>query len=176
MKQQSFAIWLTGLPSSGKSTVCRRLVSGLGVRGIDIAVLESDVLRRTLGAEGAYDDAGRERFYRSVVWIGALLTEHGVPVIFDATANRRVYREWGRGRIPRFMEVWIDTPLEVCMARDPKGIYRRGQEDPLGKVPGLQTGYEPPVAPEVRIDGRDLDADQAARDILAKMVAMGFIA
>jgi hypothetical protein len=70
------------------------------------------------------------------------LVEHGVPVIFDATANRRSYRE-------RFLEVYVDCPLEVCIARDPKGIYRNARQGAAGNVPGLQTAYEPPEDPDV---------------------------
>jgi len=171
--KQPFAIWITGLPASGKSTLRGRLVDRLRARGIDVAVLESDLLREVLG--GGYDDAGRDRFYRSMVWIGELLTGHGVPVIFDATANRRAYRDEGRRRIPKFFEVFVDTPLGICMERDPKGIYRRGRQDPAGTVPGVQAAYEPPLAPEVRIDGRTMDPDRSAEEIVSEMTAMGFL-
>ena len=67
---------------------------------------------------------GRDTFYRQMAYVGSLLVEHGVPVIFDATANRRAYRERARRQIGRFIEVYVDVPLETCMARDPKGIYR----------------------------------------------------
>ena len=170
---QNFAIWMTGLPASGKSTIRARLVEQLAARGVDVAVLESDALRQVLG--GGYDEAGRERFYRSISWIGALLTRHGVPVIFDATANRRAYREFGREQIPRFVEVFVDTPLDVCIERDPKGIYRDGLDDAGGTVPGLQAGYEPPLSPDVRIDGRQADPGEAAREIVDKLVEVGFV-
>jgi adenylylsulfate kinase len=171
--EQSFAIWMTGLPASGKSTVRARLVEALQARGVDIAVLESDVLRQVLG--GGYDDAGREKFYDAMVWIGVFLTRHGVPVVFDATANRRAYREKGRAEIPRFMEVFVDTPLEVCMARDPKGIYHRGLENAGGTVPGLQEEYEAPLSPDVLINGHDADPVDAARTIIEKMVEREFL-
>jgi adenylylsulfate kinase len=175
---QGFAVWITGLPASGKSTVRAHLVERLRASGIDVAVLESDVLRKELGADqapDAYHPAGRERFYRSVVWIGHLLTRHGVPVIFDATANRRAYRDHARGEIRKFLEVWVDTPLEVCMERDPKGIYRRGVKDAAGAVPGLQDAYEPPEAPEVRIDGLTTSPEAAAGEIFRTLFEAGFV-
>ena len=150
-RKPAFAVWITGLPASGKSTVTRALVEKLHARGVDVAVLESDVLRKVLTGDGGYDESGRETFYRSMVWIGELLVRHGVPVVFDATANRRAYRDRARERIARFLEVHIDSPLHVCMERDPKGIYRRGQEGPGGNVPGLQAPYEAPLDPEVRV-------------------------
>jgi len=173
MVKRGFAIWMTGLPASGKSTIRARLVEELRKRDTDVAVLESDELRRVLG--GGYDEVGREAFYRSMLWIGALLTRHGVPVIFDATANRRAYRDAARAEVPRFMEVFVDTPLETCIARDPKGIYRRGMEEAHGSVPGLQADYEPPFSPDVRIDGAHDGPENAARKIVEKMEEVGFL-
>lgn len=170
--ERAFAIWLTGLPASGKSTLRARLVTGLASRGVDAAVLESDVLREVLG--WGYDEAGRDRFYRAMVWLGKLLVDHGVPVVFDATANRRVWRDQARVAIPRFFEVHVDTPLEVCMERDPKGIYRRGRQDPSGRVPGLQAPYEPPESAEVTVSWK-LDPEAGAAVILRKLDEAGWL-
>lgn len=155
--KQAFAIWITGLPASGKSTITAALKRQLAERGIDVAVLESDQLRRVFAAD--YAPAGREAFYRQMVFVGHLLMEHGVPVIFDATANRRAYRDRARAEISRFLEVFVDVPLEVCMARDPKGIYRSAASGQANNVPGLQDEYEPPDAPEAIVNGADPDAD-----------------
>ena len=115
-------------------------------------------------------------FYQQVVYVGVLLTKHGVPVIFDATANKRIYRDHARQQIPRFVEVYVECPLEVCMARDPKGIYRAGREGAATIVPGLQESYEPPVNPDVVVRG-DSDAPQTgAQRILSKLIEKGFVA
>ena len=81
--KNAFAIWVTGLPASGKSTLVTSLKAELADRGIDAAVLESDVLRRIFTRQPQYDEQEREAFYRQMVYIGTLLTQHGVPVIFD---------------------------------------------------------------------------------------------
>src|SRR5512147_267248 len=143
----AFAVWMTGLPASGKSTVARALVDGLDARGVDVAVLESDALRPVLTPRATYSEEERETFYRSMAYIGALLVRHGVPVIFDATANRRTYRAAARTSIQRFIEVYVNCPLEVCIARDPKGIYREAQSGQASTVPGLQASYERPEYP-----------------------------
>lgn len=155
--EPAFAIWITGLPASGKSTITAALKKLLP----DAEVLESDALRRVLG-EG-YTEAERDTFYQRMVWIGTLLIKHGVPVIFDATANLRRYRDAARRQIPRFFEVFVDVPLEVCMARDPKGIYR----DATANVPGVQAPYEPPEKPDLIIDGLHDSPAEAARRVLA---------
>jgi adenylylsulfate kinase len=165
----AFAVWITGLPASGKSTVTGALARKLGERGVRFAVLESDALRKTFsdgGAGGAYGEQDRDYFYGSLAFIGQVLVEQGICVIFDATANRRSYRDRARQRISRFAEVFVDSPLEVCMRRDPKGIYRKAREGEAANVPGLQVGYEPPERPDVVIRGDRENPEEAAGRIM----------
>lgn len=173
--RNAFAVWVTGLPASGKSTLVRYLKAQLADRGIDAAVLESDVLRQILTPQPRYDEQEREAFYRQMVYIGRLLTQHGVPVIFDATANRRRYRDQARQQIPSFVEVYVDCPLETCVARDPKGIYRKAREGSADSVPGLQSAYEPPEKPELRVDGGRKTPESAARRVMGKLAEKGYI-
>lgn len=172
-KSPAFAIWITGLPASGKSTITKALTDQLNARGIDIAVLESDVLRKLFGGSHPYEPDARDTFYRQIVVVGSLLVQHGVPVIFDATANRRAYRDRAREEIERFVEVYLDVPLEVCMARDPKGIYRGGSTGEAKNVPGLQDPYEPPESPDVVVHGTDPSA--GARKIIEKLTEKGYL-
>jgi adenylylsulfate kinase len=94
------------------------------------------------------------------------LVAHGVSVIFDATANRRVYRDFARSLIPRFIEVAVECPLELAMQRDYKGTYQRGRRGESSTVPGLQEPYEAPVNPEVRIDTTKVQGKEATGMIL----------
>jgi adenylylsulfate kinase len=172
----AFAVWITGLPASGKSTVTRSLAALLETRGVDVAILESDALRKIFTVHAQYDEEERKVFYNQMTWIGALLNSHGVPVIFDATANRRSYREQARQQIPRFVEVYVDCPLEVCMKRDPKGIYRQAQENPAGNVPGVDVPYEPPENPDIHIRGDREPPESGARRIIAELAERGYLA
>ncbi len=172
--KNAFAIWVTGLPASGKSTLVTSLKAELAKRGIDAAVLESDVLRRIFIRQPRYDEQEREAFYRQMVYIGTLLTQHGIPVIFDATANRRRYRDQAREQIPRFMEVYVNCPLETCIARDPKGIYRKAREGEADTVPGLQSTYEPPEKPELVVNGGRETPETAARRVVIKLSEKGY--
>lgn len=153
----SFAAWLTGRPASGKSAIARELVGLLHERGVEVSVLESDVMRTQLTPFPRYDDADRDFFYGTLAEVGAQLVNGGRPVVFDATANRRAYRDAGRKAIERFAEVYVDTPLEICKARDPKGLYRGG----------MTIDYEPPLTPELVIDGSRTAPAEGARAILA---------
>lgn len=173
--RQGFAIWLTGLPASGKSTIAEALQRELTGRGVNVAVLESDALRRILTPNPGYGDAERDTFYAGMAYIGGLLTRHGVSVIFDATANRRTYRDRARRQIPEFLEVHVDCPLAVCEARDPKGIYRRGREGNAPNVPGIQAVYEPPLQPDLAVRGDSEKPADAARRIVALLEERGYL-
>ena len=173
---KAFAVWITGVPASGKSTIAQALAKELAVRRIDVAVLESDALRDILTPLASYTDDERERFYRALVFIGDLLVSHGVPVVFDATANRRAYREGARALIPQFVEVHVDTPLEVCAARDPKGLYRRAASGGVTTLPGAQRAYEPPAHPDLVVSSERDSAEGSARSIVALLERRGFVA
>lgn len=152
----------------------RALKAQLEARDVYPAVLESDVLRQIMGQAG-YAPQDRDMFYRVMTYIGVLLTGHGVSVIFDATANRREYRDAARRQIPRFLEVFVDTPLETCLARDPKGIYRQAREGSAENVPGLQATYEPPERPDVLVHGDAERAEDAAGRVIAKLLEKGYL-
>ncbi len=162
----SIAIWLTGLPASGKSTIAAALKPQLEALGLSVEVLESDAVRRTLTPTPSYSQLERDLFYRALAFMGAKLVSHGVTVIFDATANRKAYRDFARSLIPRFIEVAVECQLGTCIQRDYKGTYQRGQRGESSTVPGLQDPYEAPLNPEVRIDTTKMNANEAAEMIM----------
>jgi adenylylsulfate kinase len=162
----AFAIWLTGLPASGKSTIVAELKPQLEALGLVVEVLESDEVRRVLTPTATYSDAERDLFYRALVFTGQKLVSHGVAVVFDATASRRAYRDFARSVIPRFIEVSVECPLATCMERDKKGTYLKGRRGDSLTVPGLQSPYEAPTKPDLRIDSTTATSSDAARQIL----------
>jgi adenylylsulfate kinase len=166
IRPQAFAIWLTGLPASGKSTIVAALKPQLEGLGCAVEVLESDAVRRILTPVPTYSHEERDLFYRALALMGARLVMHGVTVIFDATANRRAYRDFARSLIPRFIEAAVECPLELAMQRDYKGTYQRGQRGETSTVPGLQDPYEAPLNPEVKIDTTRFSAKEAAKTIV----------
>jgi adenylylsulfate kinase len=165
--QAPFALWITGLPASGKSSIVAQLIPKLQAIGIETDVLESDAVRRILTPSPSYSTEERDLFYRSLALVGSRLLAHGVNVIFDATASRRAYREFAKRLMPQLLEVSIECPLEVCMQRDKKGTYRRGLEGKSATVPGLQEPYEAPLSPDVAIDTTVVSPEKAADQILA---------
>jgi len=169
-----WAIWITGLPSSGKSTISRLLAKKLEEKGIRAQVLESDELRRVLTPRPKYTEEERDWFYHVMAWIGWLLVKNGTNVIFDATANKRAYRERARQLIgpERFAEVYVRCPLEVCMARDVKGIYKLALEGKASTVPGLQVPYEEPLDPAVVVDTSVMGPEECVELIMRKILEL----
>jgi adenylylsulfate kinase len=162
----SFVVWLTGLSGSGKSAIATELVRLLP----QASRLESDVMRTQLTPHAEYGDAERDFFYGALADIARLLYERQRPVIVDATANRRAYRDAARRAIPRFAEVYVDTPLEVCAARDPKGLYKTARS-----LPGVQAPYEAPLAPELVVHGDRGTPRDGAKEILALLERRGWL-
>jgi len=164
-RSPSFAIWITGLPASGKSTIVSALKPQIEGLGLTVEVLESDEARRVITPAPTYSEAERGLFYRALAFTGQKLVAHGVTVVFDATASRRVYRDFARSLIPRFIEVSVECPLSICMERDKKGTYRKGQLGESLTVPGLQSPYEAPLNPDLRIDSTTTPSGEAASRI-----------
>jgi adenylylsulfate kinase len=165
----SWAVWLTGPPAAGKSTVARALRSELERRGVRAVVLGSDALRRELTPEPTYEPEERDRFYRAVAGLAALLVDQGFPVIVDATAPRRAHRDRLRARVPDFLEIHVAAPLEIREERDPKGLYRRARMGEAPHLPGASEAYEAPENPDLVVSGTS-DPEQSARAILSKIV------
>lgn len=164
--REGFAIWLTGLPASGKSTLAMQLVDTLRQRQIVVHVLDSDELRQVLTPQATYSPEERAWFYKTVIYIGTLLTRYGVNVIIAATAHRREYRENARSAFNRFVEVYVRCPLEVCIKRDRKGIYKKAQAGNASSVPGMQVLYEAPESPEMVVDTQEQSAWECERQIM----------
>lgn len=170
----SWAIWITGLPGSGKSVLARAAVADLHARGRRVTVLELDAIRKIVTPVPTYSDAEREAVYRILAFLAASLVDAGIPVIVDATAHRRRWREFARGLIPRFAEVQLECPLPVAREREaarapghaPRDIYRRAGEAGT-TVPGVGREYEPALAPELTIDTATESVSAGAAKIVA---------
>jgi len=160
----SWAIWIAGPPGSGKTTLARGVATALDARGLRVKVLELDEIRRVVTPEPSYSDTERDVIYRALAYMAKLLTEAGVPVIIDATAHRRAWRDLARELMPAFAEVQLRCPREVCVQREqgrcrgpaPAGIYARAGA-PGATVPGVDVPYEATDTPELALDTASCD-------------------
>ena len=155
----SWAIWITGPPGSGKSVIARGVETELRALGQPVIRLELDEIRQSVTPAPRYTDRERDIVYRALGYMAALLVETGTPVLIDATAHRRIWRDLVREAVPHFAEVQLVCPLAICQERErerapghaPRNIYRQAGR-PGATVPGVDVAYEAALAPEVLID------------------------
>jgi adenylylsulfate kinase len=146
-------VWLTGLPSSGKSTLAEHLATALRARDVATCVLDGDAVRASITPPFGYDDVGRDHFYATLASLAVLLARQGLTVLVPATANRRAYRARCREAAPRFVEVHVRVDASVVRERDAKGLYAAQRDGAIAHMPGADAGYEAPERPEVVAEG-----------------------
>jgi adenylylsulfate kinase len=170
----TWAVWITGLPGSGKTVIAQKVRRILEERGISgVKMLELDEVRQFITPQPTYSDDERELVYASLVYMAKLLVECGTPVIIDATANRRKYRERARDTIPNFGEAYVKCSLGTCMKREgrrkakyaPSGIYKKATTDKGATVPGVNVPYEEPTKPEVVVDSETMNVKVCAERV-----------
>lgn len=176
VKQAGFAVWLTGLPASGKTSLAYAMQAALLEQGnIQAVVLDSDELRAVLTPKPTYSTAERDWFYGVMTYLAVWLARDGINVLIAATANRRCYRDEARHQIARFAEVHVVCSLAECQARDPKGIYRRAQAGEATSVPGIGADYEEPLRAETAVDTTAMLPEEAAVFVIAQLQGHGII-
>jgi bifunctional enzyme CysN/CysC len=160
-------IWFTGLSGSGKSTIANALEKELHSQGKRTYILDGDNVRLGLNKDLGFTDADRVENIRRVAEVAKLMMDAGLIVITAFISPFRQEREMARELIGRdsFIEVFIDTPLEVCETRDPKGLYKKARSGQIPNMTGINSPYEPPFAPNIAINSNVITAQEAAASI-----------
>jgi adenylylsulfate kinase len=162
-------VWLTGLPSSGKSTIATELAERLRAEHIPVDVLDGDELRRNLTADLGFSRADREENVRRIGFVASILARNGitvlVPVIAPYAASRDKVRALHEEQGARFFEVHVATPVEVCAIRDVKGLYARQRAGQLSGLTGVDDPYEQPAAPELRIPTQTQSIEESVESL-----------
>jgi len=160
-------VWLTGLSGSGKSTIAVALEARLVGGGTPAYMLDGDNLRHGLNGDLGFSAADRAENVRRAGEVAQLFADAGLVAIVPLISPYRADRERVRARHAdvglRFVEVFVDTPIDVCEARDPKGLYARARAGELTGFTGVDDPYEPPLDADLELDGTLPPADAAAR-------------
>jgi adenylyl-sulfate kinase len=168
-------VWLTGLPAAGKTTIGDAVATEVRARGRRAFRLDGDVLRRGLCSDLGFSDADRHENVRRAGHVAVMLAESGAIVIVslispytDSRANVRAMHD---AEGIEFIEVFVDTPLEECQRRDPRGLYAKAQRAELVHVTGLDDPYEPPTDPEVHVYPAPETIEESAGKVLRALDA-----
>jgi bifunctional enzyme CysN/CysC len=173
--QQASVLWFTGLSGAGKSTVADLAEAELHQRGYHTYLLDGDNVRHGLCGDLDFSDTGRSENIRRAGEVAKLMVEAGLIVlatfISPFRAQRAVVRSmFGPGE---FFEIYVDTPLAVAERRDPKGLYKRARRGELRNFTGIDSAYEPPDSPEIRLDTLNATPQQSARAVIDALERAG---
>ncbi len=174
--RQGLTIWFTGLSGSGKSTVAHALVERLAEFGRDVSLLDGDEIRTHLSKGLGFSKEDRDANINRVGYVAGLVAQHGgttlCSVISPYRATRDNARQSSKGN---FVEVYCDTPIEVCEQRDVKGLYAKARAGEIKGFTGVDDPYEPPLNPEVVLDTSKLSVQECADRIIDKLIELGYI-
>jgi adenylyl-sulfate kinase len=170
-----FTVWLTGMSSSGKTTAARLLEAQLLASGASVEVLDGDLIRTQLCRGLGFSKADRDENVRRIGFVCELLSRHGVVAIAATISPYRAARAEIRARIPNFVEVYMECPLEVLIARDVKGLYKKALAGEVVQFTGVSDPYEPPSDPEVLIHSDRESPDDSVRRIWATLENLGLV-
>ena len=175
--QRPAVVWFTGLSGSGKSTIANALEQALVQRGHHSYLLDGDNVRHGLNKDLDFSDAGRNENIRRIGEVSALFVDAGLIVITAFISPFRADRNRIRERIgdAQFIEVYLSTSLEECERRDPKGLYVKAREGKIREFTGIDSPYEPPIAPQLTIDTSKLEVGAAVDQIVRYLENKGFL-
>jgi bifunctional enzyme CysN/CysC len=161
-------VWFTGLSGAGKSTIANILERRLHALGAHTYVLDGDNVRHGLNKDLGFTDADRVENIRRIAEVAKLMVDAGLIVLVSFISPFRLERRMARELLQpdEFIEVFVDTPLDVAEARDPKGLYKKARQGQLKNFTGIDSAYEPPERPELRIETTRLTAEQATNEIV----------
>ena len=175
--RQGVCIWFTGLSGAGKSTTAEILTVMLLEHGRQVTLLDGDVVRTHLSSGLGFSKEDRDTNIRRIGFVAAEVVRHGGMVICAAVSPYRALRNEVRNMIgaKRFVEVFVDTPLEICEQRDTKGVYAKARRGEIKGLTGIDDPYEPPQHPEIVLDTIACSPEENARQVLAHLVERGFV-
>jgi bifunctional enzyme CysN/CysC len=175
--QKGATVWLTGLSASGKSTIARLLEKRLMDRGRLCYILDGDNVRHGLNRDLGFSMEDRKENIRRIAEVAALMNEAGVIVVTAFISPYRQDRQSARDVIgdERFVEAFVDTPLEVCEARDPKGLYKKARAGEIRQFTGISDAYEPPRNAQIVLKTEELEPEEAADAVIADLRDRGII-
>lgn len=170
-----FTLWFTGLSGSGKTTVSRLVYEELKKRDYKVELLDGDVVRTHLSKGLGFSKEDRDENIKRIGFVCQLLTRNDVIAIAAAISPYRETRDYVRQQIGRFIEVYVNCPLEVCAARDRKGLYKKAMAGEIANFTGVSDPYEEPLNPEIVLPTHQQTPAESAALVIAQLEGGGYI-
>ncbi len=177
LNQKGCVIWFTGLSGSGKSTLANAVEHVLHQQRHHTYVLDGDNVRHGLNKNLGFSPEDREENIRRIGEVAKLFSDAGTIVMTAFISPYRADRDQARALIDadRFVEVFVDCPLDVCEERDTKGLYKKARAGEIKEFTGISAPYEPPLDPEVTVNTAELSIEESAHAVVAALVAAGLV-
>ena len=172
---KGFTLWFTGMSGAGKSTIAALLAMRLRARGAKVEVLDGDEVRTYLSKGIGFTKEDRDENIRRIGYVCELLSRNGVIAIAAAISPYRAVRDEVRARIPNFVEVYVECPVETLARRDVKGLYKQALAGEIAQFTGVSDPYEPPLGPEVTVNSAEQTPPESAGLIWATLEHLGLI-
>jgi adenylylsulfate kinase len=173
--QKGFTAWFTGLPCSGKTTIADVVAERLKERGYRVERLDGDIVRRGLTSDLGFSKEDRDENIKRVTFVAKLLTRNGVAVLATFVSPYRARRAKTREEIGEFVEVYTRTPVETCIERDVKGMYKKALTGEISNFTGVDDPYEEPLDPELALDTDKESIEESVGKVLDKLAELGYI-
>ncbi len=174
-KKEGFVIWLTGLSGSGKSTIANRLKEELKEIHPYVQILDGDVVRKDLTRDLGFSKEDRDENIRRISFVAELLSKNGVATITAFISPYREMRDLARKRCDRFVEVYVNCPVEKLVERDTKGLYEKALKGEIPNFTGISDPYEPPDDPEIVVETDRQTVEESVATIIDKLRECRFI-
>lgn len=172
---EGFTVWFTGLPSSGKSTLARLLEPVIQQRGLHVEVFDGDEVRQHLSKGLGFSKEDRDENIRRIAYVAGLVTRTGGVAITCAISPYRALRQEARQRIGRFVEVFVHCPVEECIERDVKGLYKKALSGEIQNFTGISDPYEEPEHPEVVVETHRESPEESLSKIVRRLEELGYL-
>ena len=173
--QRGFTAWFTGLPCSGKTTIADGVAEVLRGRGLKVERLDGDIVRKDLTSDLGFSKEDRDENIKRVTYVAKLLTRNGVAVLATFVSPYRERRAKTREEIGDFVEIYTRCPVEICIERDEKGMYKKAIAGEIKNFTGIDDPYEEPEDPELILDTDKMGVEECVQKVLDKLEELGYV-